>query len=112
MFVHDIRLEDVREAIKGRTDFRECQYEDHIIFVYFLGMGTKQFNPEDFTDLSSAKDIFPDPETAPDERTRLLWRLRRECRGNVFSRETGKLICRRFHKFFNGNRHRTHHYEH
>lgn len=38
-FVHDVRIEDIREAIKGRTDFRECIFEDHTIFVYFLGMG-------------------------------------------------------------------------
>jgi hypothetical protein len=44
LFPHDIKLEDVREAIAGRTDFRECEYSDHVVFVYFLGM---------------AKDIFP-----------------------------------------------------
>eukprot|EP01119_Soliformovum_irregulare_P005332 TRINITY_DN17100_c0_g1_i1.p1 TRINITY_DN17100_c0_g1~~TRINITY_DN17100_c0_g1_i1.p1 ORF type:complete len:441 (-),score=102.37 TRINITY_DN17100_c0_g1_i1:27-1349(-) len=87
-FVHDIRLEDMRKAIQGRVDFRECKYADHSIFVYFLGM---------------AEDIFPDPNTAPDPETKLYWKLRRECRGSVFSTETGKVISRRFHKFFNVN---------
>lgn len=86
VFVHNINIEDVRAAIAGRDDFREVHYGDHSVFVYFLGM---------------AKDIFPDPNTAPDERTKLLWKLRRECRGLVFDRE-GKVLARRFHKFFNG----------
>jgi hypothetical protein len=41
LFINDIRVEDVREAVKGRTDFRECAFDDHIIFVYFLGMGKR-----------------------------------------------------------------------
>jgi len=49
-----------------------------------------------------AKDIFPDPMSAPDSRTAYLWRLRRECRGIVFGAD-GKVIARRFHKFFNVN---------
>jgi len=49
-----------------------------------------------------AKDIFPDPEKAPDSRTAYLWKLRRECRGIVFGND-GKVIARRFHKFFNVN---------
>ena len=39
-FIENLSLEDMREAVKGRTDFRECVYDDHTIFVYFLGMGT------------------------------------------------------------------------
>ncbi len=86
VFVHNINIEDVRAAIEGREDFREVKYSDHSAFVYFLGV---------------AKDIFPDPNTAPDERTKLLWKLRRECRGLVFDLE-GNILARRFHKFFNG----------
>lgn len=86
VFVNDIKIEDVREAIAGRDDFREVHYSDHSVFVYFLGM---------------AKDIFPDPNTASDARTKLLWKLRRECRGLVFDKE-GHVLARRFHKFFNG----------
>jgi hypothetical protein len=39
-FIENLSLDDMREAVKGRTDFRECVYDDHSIFVYFLGMGT------------------------------------------------------------------------
>eukprot|EP01127_Copromyxa_protea_P022600 TRINITY_DN8192_c0_g1_i1.p1 TRINITY_DN8192_c0_g1~~TRINITY_DN8192_c0_g1_i1.p1 ORF type:complete len:445 (+),score=96.80 TRINITY_DN8192_c0_g1_i1:55-1389(+) len=87
IFVQNIDISDVREAIAGRDDFREVRYSDHSVFVYFLGL---------------AKDIFPDPNTAPDQRTKLMWQLRRECRGLVFDNE-GKVIARRFHKFFNVN---------
>jgi len=87
IFPVDIELKDIREAVQGRTDFREVTGPDYIIFIYFLGM---------------AKDIFPDPATAPDQRTAYLWRLRRECRGIAFDPETGKVKSRRFHKFFNG----------
>jgi hypothetical protein len=47
-----------------------------------------------------APDIFPDPETAPDDRTKYLWAVRRELRGLIFD-ESGQVISRRFHKFFN-----------
>jgi T4 RnlA family RNA ligase len=88
LFPQDITLEQLREAIHGREDFREVKGEDYSTFIYFLGM---------------AKDIFPDPATAPDAHTAHLWKLRRECRGIAFSTETGKIIGRRFHKFFNVN---------
>lgn len=48
-----------------------------------------------------AADIFPDPETAPDQQTRRLWAIRRELRGLIFSAADGTVISRRFHKFFN-----------
>ena len=38
IFPIGIKLEDVREAIKGRDDFREVDAGDHVIFVYFLGL--------------------------------------------------------------------------
>lgn len=40
-FPVDINIEDVREAIRGRTDFREVTFEDHSVFVYFLGVGER-----------------------------------------------------------------------
>ena len=39
LFPRDIHIDDVRLAIQGRSDFRECTYNDHAVFVYFLGMG-------------------------------------------------------------------------
>jgi hypothetical protein len=103
IFPIDININDVREAIKDRTDFRECEYEDHIIFVYFLGMGLITMNCSISIYIVAAKDIFPDPDSTTDTRTRYLWKLRRECRGIVFSKSDGKVIGRRFHKFFNGS---------
>ena len=88
MFPKNIKLEDVRESIKGRNEFREMVTKDHIVFTYFLGQ-------------SEDDNMFPDPSTAPDERTEYLWKVRRECRGIVFNKDTEKIISRRFHKFFN-----------
>ena len=54
-------------------------------------------------------DTFPDPGEAgidPDERRRRA--LVRECRGTTFDARTGKVIARKFHKFFNiGERQET-----
>jgi len=87
-FPHNIDIEEIRTAIQGRDDFREVRGPDFASFIYFLGM---------------AKDIFPDPTTAPDAKTAHHWQLRRECRGIIFSLATGKVLSRRFHKFFNVN---------
>eukprot|EP01128_Nolandella_sp_AFSM9_P000304 TRINITY_DN10471_c0_g1_i1.p1 TRINITY_DN10471_c0_g1~~TRINITY_DN10471_c0_g1_i1.p1 ORF type:complete len:503 (-),score=108.84 TRINITY_DN10471_c0_g1_i1:100-1608(-) len=85
IFPQNIRIGEVREAIEGRADFRELVFDDHSVFVYYLGL---------------AKDIFPDPLTAPTEKLKRLYQLRRECRGLVFGKD-GTLLARRFHKFFN-----------
>lgn len=39
LFIWDLKLEDVRETIKGRTDFRELHHDDYIAISYFLGIG-------------------------------------------------------------------------
>lgn len=88
LFPIDIKLEDVRAAISGRNDFREIEGTDYIIFVYFLGMN---------------KDIFPPLSSAKSAKERFYLKLRRECRGLVFSKTTKQVISRRFHKFFNVN---------
>jgi RNA ligase len=71
-------IDQVRDAIAGRSEFIEADRGDHVIFNYLVNF----------------EDTFP-PVT--DERSAIL----RECRGLVFDRETGKVIGRRFHKFFN-----------
>lgn len=91
-FPADVTLEDVREAIKGRVDFKEVTQDDYIAFVYFLGM---------------AKDIFPDISEATDATTARLYAIRRECRGIIFD-QNGKLLSRRFHKFFNSTPYPVH----
>ena len=82
-FPHNITLTDVRAATSGRSEFRELTFDDFIIVDYLI----------------QKNDSFPDPNTAPDSLTRWHWQLRRECRGLAFSKETGKVISRRFHKY-------------
>ena len=87
LFPHGIDISEAREAIKGRADFREIIGSDYSSFVYLL----------------VNDDSFPHPQLASDEKTARLWQIRRECRGIIFSKSTGKVISRRFHKFFNVN---------
>ena len=47
IFIEDINIEDVRDAIKGRIDFMEIKNSDHSIFTYIL----------------MTENSFPDPET-------------------------------------------------
>lgn len=49
----------------------------------------------------AAKETFPSPASAPDDKTSYLYKVRRECRGIIFNASTGELVSRRFHKFFN-----------
>ncbi|KAL6079687.1 hypothetical protein QOT17_000802 [Balamuthia mandrillaris] len=85
LFPVDITLEEARRAIVGFPGFTESRKDDVIIFNY------------DFC----FKTTFPDPNTAEDAETAYLRRVRRECRGLIFSVETGEVIARRLHKFFN-----------
>ena len=47
--------------------------------------------------------MFKSELMVSDEQTKTDWKIRRECRGLIFHAETGKLLSRRFHKFFNVN---------
>lgn len=51
LFPIDIQLQDVRQAIKDRTDFREIQTEDFIVFIYFLGMSNFLFSTSFYLNL-------------------------------------------------------------
>jgi len=98
-FPEDITLEEARQAIlvqPGERDFeegvkkpfpgfRECRKGDCIIVNY------------DFT----FKASFPDPADAPDPAIARALRIRRECRGIIFNADSGLVISRRLHKFFN-----------
>ena len=89
VFPQNLSLLEFREAIKGRNDYREITYDDEgfVLFSY-LFMG---------------KDTFLNPnEEGISEDTKRVRKLLRECRGIVFSTE-GKILARRFHKFFNVN---------
>jgi len=72
-------IQQIREAIKGRPEFIELHRGDHIIFNYLV------VNEHTFPPIVSEKEA-----------------ILRECRGLVFD-NSGKLISRRFHKFFNLN---------
>jgi RNA ligase len=64
-------IEQVREAIKDRPEFIEAVRDDYIVFNYMV----------------AHEDSFDCP-------------IRRECRGLIFSKN-GKVLSRRFSKFFN-----------
>ena len=110
IFPIDIRIQDVREAIKEGKDIREFVFEEYIVtnldspyfLLHFTFLLLKITVIKVFSYTLIKEDTFPDPKEAPDERTKLLWQLRRECRGLIFSKE-GKVLARRFHKFFNLN---------
>ncbi|GAM20255.1 hypothetical protein SAMD00019534_034300 [Acytostelium subglobosum LB1] len=87
MFPHDLTIEDCREATKNVPGFRETNKNGLICFNY------------DF----ATRQSFPDPLSAPDHKTSYLLKVRRECRGIIFDKESGQVVCRKFHKFFNIN---------
>jgi T4 RnlA family RNA ligase len=71
-------IDQVRAAIAGADEFIEVGRSDHIIFDYRFVTATS------FPDVGSTEAA-----------------LRREARGLIFDRSTGKVLGRRFHKFFN-----------
>ena len=78
----------VREAIKDCKEFSETTRDGLVIFNYKFGKS----------------DTFPDPaDSSLDDETRLHYLIRRECRGLIFDAETGQLLARPYHKFFNVN---------
>jgi RNA ligase len=85
LFPHAMTIPEARLAIAGAEGFRETVKGDYTLFNY------------DFC----FKGSFPDPSSAPDLATAYLWKVRRECRGLVFSTVTGQILSRRYHKFFN-----------
>ncbi len=80
-------IDDLRKATNSREEFRESQRDEGYISIDYL----LQF-----------KDTFPNPNTKDDD-LNTLYALRREARGALFCSKTGKIIARRYHKFFNVN---------
>jgi RNA ligase len=74
-------IDQIRTAIAGADEFSAVDRGDHVIFDYRFVTSTS----------------FPDV----DGDQPALAALRREARGLIFERSTGKVIGRRFHKFFN-----------
>lgn len=89
-FPSDLTLEEVLEAIKGVKGFVVIDKGDHVIIIYVL----------------VTEDTFPPLENANDPKTQRIYQILRECRGIVFSKVTGQVISRRFHKFFNVGEHK------
>lgn len=85
LFPGDITLEECRAAIAAQREFTEKFQDDLIIFNYKF----------------CTKNTFPDPASADSPEQARLLSVRRECRGLVFSAETGRVTARRYHKFFN-----------
>lgn len=77
-------IDQLREALEGRTEFIFAERDGCIIANYMVNL----------------VDTFPTPDTR-DEQLNEHYRLRREARGIIFCSETGKVLARRYHKFFN-----------
>jgi RNA ligase len=88
-FINDIS--DVLPAIAGRDEFVVAEKEGYTVINYNVMFA----------------DTFPDVETDFDEFSSSIdpniAKLRRECRGIIFDSETGEILRRPFHKFFNVN---------
>jgi RNA ligase len=78
-------IDQVRQAIAGRDEFIEAKRDVYVVFDYRLSLG----------------DTFPDVLAGADDRARQIAVLRREARGLIGDPRTGKVLGRRFHKFFN-----------
>jgi len=74
-------IDDVIPHIENRTEFRVMEKDWYTVVNYAVAFeGTFSFTPK---------------------RSQLNMEIRRECRGLIFDTETGKLISRPYHKFFN-----------
>jgi len=80
-------ISEVQAAVRGLDEFICADRGDHLIFNYLVNFST----------------TFPDPMSVNDPETARLYALRRECRGLIFSKATGRVIRRPYHKFFNLN---------
>ena len=79
-FPHITHIDQVKKAIEGKEEFIIKVDEEH-------GIAIVNYNV-------AFEDTFP---PVIDEKTALL----RECRGITFDLETGRVLSRKFHKFFN-----------
>ncbi|KAL0482561.1 hypothetical protein AKO1_014431 [Acrasis kona] len=80
-------LDQAQRAIAGRKEFVQ-QESNGFVFIKYK---------------SPLSDTFPDPSKALTEDEKFNLEVRRECRGIGFNKETGKIVTRKFHKFFNLN---------
>ena len=84
-------LPAVRAAIAGNDTFVEKQHPEHGYVAF------------DYRDARNMAEVFPDPDSLAPKKNgeeRWQWACRRECRGLLVCAETGRVLARRFHKFF------------
>lgn len=88
-------ISDVLPAIEGRDEFVVAVKEGYTVINYNVMMA------DTFPDVLSEAGCWD----AIDKNVELneLYALRRECRGIIFDSETGEILRRPFHKFFNVN---------
>lgn len=92
MFPKDMTLDEVSRVVREHNEalemnvFIEADRGDHVIFNYLLNF----------------EGVFPDFVEGDEAENRRVGILR-ECRGLIFDKETGLVIARRFHKFWNLN---------
>ena len=80
-------IQDVLPHIDGRSEFRVMEKDGYTVVNYMVSLGTT-FQWDCIDPIGSA--------------------IRRECRGLIFDTDTGNLISRPYHKFFNvGEREET-----
>ncbi|NJO62895.1 MAG: hypothetical protein HC836_33140 [Richelia sp. RM2_1_2] len=77
-------IDQLRKALADRSEFIFAEREGYVIANYLVNL----------------IDTFPEANTGDDELDE-AYRLRREARGIIFCATTGKVIARRYHKFFN-----------
>jgi RNA ligase len=83
-FPHITHIDQLRAALDGRTEFIFAERDGVVIANYLVNL----------------IDTFPSDDTR-DEALNEAYRLRREARGIIFCAKTGKVLARRYHKFFN-----------
>lgn len=86
-FPHIYKIDDFRAAYAGREEFVEQDGGDHITINYIVNF----------------EDTFPAIDGWTYGNALTTAALRRECRGIAFDKETGIIIRRTPHKFFNLN---------
>jgi len=90
-------ISDVLPAIEGRDEFVVAEKEGYTVINYNVMM------TDTFPDV---RQVFPGEGIGRySDRVRIDYHaaIRRECRGIIFDTETGDIIRRPFHKFFNVN---------
>jgi hypothetical protein len=99
IFPTSISLEDAREAIKGSSEFFEKNENDTVVFSYKYCTQRTFPSLENYT----GRELYLQQVKRYNSIYLPLFLIFsfRECRGIIFNRETGQVIARRYHKFFN-----------